>query len=677
MRIAAPLALLALTPLGVAQPYTVGVFDAKLTGGTGASSAGFLEVFEDMPEYDAEPLSDLDLGALYGYDVLILYDLHEAGSVAPGWKANVSQFAQAGGSILSIYHQHLFSQVGAGILKVRVPEVGPVGEGPLVEGLSQFKTDWSDHIILNGGPQGKTFLENTEGQPVAAHGALGKGKLISCGLALGIERDWQTSKPPEGMERQLLVNMLRWLQPEQRWPERLAAYAVHAELKTWLETAYVRQPSEAVLRIKGVVPKAGETGAVDITVTDAEGGELTSQAIWTAKPAPEAEVGIIDERINVPTEGLAAGPAHVKRILKVGGRILDSASPTQLVRSEPPEQEFRAFWTHAFDDRLPEDIMPRIRACGFNAVVPRTSGGTGAFYLSKVLPDVQNILGEEDWLENCIRHAHANGLQVHPYRNCFVMEGRASDETIAAFREAGQLQVAPDGRPLGWACPSQEVNRELEVTAALDIVANYDVDGFQFDFIRYPSADGCFCERCREKFEQEHGAQVEDWPKDALAKGAIFTEYTAFRQAQITETVRMVSEAIRRAKPNVRISAAVFRDYATDSVAVGQDWVTWAEEGYIDFLCPMDYTEDPTKLDGWVRDQVALVGDKIPVCAGLGLASSSSAMETPEDMALQIDIARQAGAKGFVLFAWRPGCDEKIVLPQRDDCLAGTPSIPW
>jgi len=677
MRALAGLLLVLVGGPALSQPYTVGVFDVALTGGRGASSSGFLAAFDELPEYEAEPLDALDLSVLLQYDIIVLYDMHEPGNVTDTWRQNLQRYAEAGGSVLSLYHQHLFPSIGPGVLKVYVREVRPVGDGPIAEGISAFRTAWGDHIILQPGAGATVFLENAEGQPVAASGQLGKGKLIDCGLALGLRSDWRNSKPPEGMERALLRNMLQWLQPEERWPSRLAAYAKQPELTAWIETKVARQPQPVVLRVRGVALKGGRMGSAGLTVTDANGTSREARGELRGTDVPGVEVVRINETVSVSTEGLASGEAVAAHAIEGADGETKGESEVRLVRATPPETEFRAFWTHAREDRLPADIMPKIKACGFNAVVPRSSGGTGAFYLSKVLPDVQNILGEEDWLANCIEHAHANGLQVHPYRNCFVMEGRASEETIATFRAEGRLQVSPEGRPLDWMCPSQAINRQVELAAASEFVGDYEVDGFQYDFIRYPNASGCFCDRCREKFERERGEQVGDWPEDVVADGELFDEYTRFRQTQITETVKMVSEAIRKIDPEVRISAAVFRDYERDSVSVGQDWVTWAEEGYVDFLCPMDYTDDVEKLDGWVRDQVERVGEYVPVCAGLGLAASSARMEAPEDMAVQIDIARQAGAKGFVLFAWYPDCDEKIVLPQRVDCLAGSPPVPW
>jgi len=660
-----------------ADPYVVGVFDVGLTGGDGASSAGFLKAFDDLDEYEGRALDSLDMGTLLQCDIVIMYDVHRPGKVTDKWRDNVAGFAKIGGSVLSVYHQHEFRSIGPGVLKVPQRQVRPVGDTPLVAGIEAFTVDWKDHIILAPGPDATVFLENAKGRPVAAFGPFGKGKVISCGLGLGIRSDWRGSKPPPGPEGVLLRNMLDWLQPEERWPVRLAAHAVESELSVISTAKFARQPQPIIMTIRGILQDAETKGTMVVAITDAAGKVVTARVDLAAQPVPGAQCGKVRATCAVSTEGLASGPATVRYVLDFAGAETKDEFPVQLVRAEPPAEEFRAFWSHAFEDRLPEDVMPRIKACGFNAVIPRISGGTGAFYLSKVLPDVKNILGEEDWLANCIKHAKANGLQVHPYRNCFIMEGRASKETIAEFRAASRLQEAPDGAPLDWMCPSQDINRQVEVAAAGELVRDYDIDGFQFDFIRYPNDKGCYCPRCRAKFEKLRGEAVANWPADVVRDGALFDEYTAFRQQQITDTVKLVSEAIRKIKPEIRISAAVFRDYARDSVTVGQDWATWAKEGYVDFLCPMDYTEDVGALDGWVRDQMDRVGEYVPICAGLGLAASRARMKTPEDMALQIDIARQAGAKGFVLFAWSPGCDEKIVLPQRDDSLAGDPPVPW
>ena len=101
--------LVVLSAIALAQPYEVGVLDVGMTGGTGASSSGFLKAFEDLPDYHATALAALDGVTLAQCDIVVLYDNHNPGNVTPKWRENLNRFAQAGGSILSIYHQHGFT----------------------------------------------------------------------------------------------------------------------------------------------------------------------------------------------------------------------------------------------------------------------------------------------------------------------------------------------------------------------------------------------------------------------------------------------------------------------------------------------------------------------------------------------------------------------------------------
>ena len=90
--------------------------------------------------------------------------------------------------------------------------------------------------------------------------------------------------------------------------------------------------------------------------------------------------------------------------------------------------------------------------------------------------------------------------------------------------------------------------------------------------------------------------------------------------------VKAVSEQVRRVKPKIKISAAVFRNWAVDRDGVGQDWKLWCERGYLDFVCPMDYTESDGQFDVWVRaksgggQDTGLSGDRSQfVVVGAGL----------------------------------------------------------
>lgn len=218
------------------------------------------------------------------------------------------------------------------------------------------------------------------------------------------------------------------------------------------------------------------------------------------------------------------------------------------------------------------------------------------------------------------------------------------NEEIDRMRTEKRLQATASGEEAAWLCPSNPANFELERDTMLEVVRNYDVDGVHFDYIRYPGSENCYCDGCRERFEAARGAKVADWPKDCYS-GALKTEYQDFRCAQITRLVKAVSEEAHRLKPWIRISAAVFGDYPGCRASVGQDWVLWCREGYLDFVCPMDYTDSDTRFHNIVTNQVSLVGGAVPVYAGIG------AFIIPDDQAVrQMESARADGADGFILF---------------------------
>ncbi len=64
--------------------------------------------------------------------------------------------------------------------------------------------------------------------------------------------------------------------------------------------------------------------------------------------------------------------------------------------------------------------------------------------------------------------------------------------------------------------------------------------------------------------------------------------------AAITEFVRQASRELRKRRPGLKLSAAVFPTPEA-AAARNQDWPAWIRENLIDFACPMTYTEDPSE----------------------------------------------------------------------------------
>ncbi len=215
------------------------------------------------------------------------------------------------------------------------------------------------------------------------------------------------------------------------------------------------------------------------------------------------------------------------------------------------------------------------------------------------------------------------------------------------MRREGRTQVSVDGKPIDWLCPSHPENRRLERESMLEVAKKYAIDGLHFDYIRYPDERSCFCDGCRRRFEAESGHAVKNWPADCF-HGPRQEEYNDWRCRQITTLVADVHRELKRIRPEAKLSAAVFGDYPECRGSVAQDWPLWIRQGFLDFVCPMDYTKDDEQFARLVRKQMKLVAGRVPVYAGIGIAGEYL---SPDRVVGQIHIARSLGTGGFCIFA--------------------------
>ncbi|MDW8025226.1 MAG: family 10 glycosylhydrolase [Armatimonadota bacterium] len=321
--------------------------------------------------------------------------------------------------------------------------------------------------------------------------------------------------------------------------------------------------------------------------------------------------------------------------------------------------EFRALWCHsAFG--IPgwtwERAIEWLSRHGFNAVFPNMLWGGIAYYRSDVLPVAKDVEVAGDQIEACVAAAKKFGVQVHVWKVNWNLI-TATKEFVERMRALKRTQKDLNGNDVDWLCPSHPDNFKLEFESMVEVVRKYDVDGIHFDYIRYPNANCCYCEGCRERFEREMGITVGDFPKGVLS-GELAEKYKQWRCNQITHLVAAVSEAARKLKPNIKISAAVFRDYPRCRETVGQDWLLWVERGYLDFVCPMNYMADMALFKETVERQLKFVSGKAPLYPGIGASAPGL---TPVEVVQQIQIARGLGAKGFIIFNYDVAVAENVL----------------
>jgi len=138
-----------------------------------------------------------------------------------------------------------------------------------------------------------------------------------------------------------------------------------------------------------------------------------------------------------------------------------------------------------------------------------------------------------------------------------------------------------------------------------------------------------------------------NWPA-AVLEGRYAEKFNEWRKGVITDWVRELSTAARRARPGLVISAAVFPALERARKEKAQDWKLWLDRGYIDYVCTMTYTPDLRDFRTEVLKQQAWATQRNKVVVGIG----SWKFDRFSQLAAQIEMTRQLGAPGFVLFSY-------------------------
>lgn len=322
----------------------------------------------------------------------------------------------------------------------------------------------------------------------------------------------------------------------------------------------------------------------------------------------------------------------------------------------PENGEFRAFWCHSarglgkgYDW---DSSIAFLKRHGYNAILANLSWPGTAFYRSSVIPEYPGLATEGDQLEKCLAACRKHGVQCHVWK-VFYNTGWAADTTAFCrqMESEGRTQVRTDREPGNkWLCPSHPKNMRQEADAMVEL-AKKGVDGVHFDYIRYPGDNGCYCSGCRSRFEKRIGRRVADWPKDLKGDGEIAVAWRKFRVDNITAVVRDVARRVRREAPGVKISAAVFQNPETTPDSLAQDWLTWCREGFVDFVCPMNYVDSAPLQRASTRMQLEAVrGTGVRVYPGIGLSVFKKDGCDARRLSEQIETVRAAGAPGFTVF---------------------------
>ena len=399
------------------------------------------------------------------------------------------------------------------------------------------------------------------------------------------------------------------------------------------------------------------------------------------RPASDAATSAAQARdlVSSATSALAGG-AKESDVRPMLARAVDLARAVSYAAVASPATEGRALWLR-LDRNNPESAhraVENARAMNANMLFPETiywSRTINPPATPDAMPQHKGHLGS-DPLRTMIDEGHAHGIEVHAWCEIFfigppqIEDGEPSLLTMhpewLALDRLGRRNANTEEN-FFYVCPARPEVHEYLLRQLEGLAKAYELDGVQLDYIRYPGAatpddSFCYCDYCRKTFQAVAGADPRKL--DPKRDKALWAKWNTWREDRVTSFVEAAHARLHTARPGIVVSAAVVPDPEESVTGKHQNWLKWAQNGWLDLVCTMAYRPDAKGVETVTREALEIIGKKPPVLVGLGPFLGYSADRLVE----QIEASRAAGTAGQALFS-----ENAMTLEQRNALSTG----PW
>jgi uncharacterized lipoprotein YddW (UPF0748 family) len=332
------------------------------------------------------------------------------------------------------------------------------------------------------------------------------------------------------------------------------------------------------------------------------------------------------------------------------------------VKAQKNTEIIRGTWiTNVASDILKskKNIIKGITLCKRNAinniyVVVWNDGVT--MYPSKVLQEYigikqSKVYGTRDPLKEIIEEGHKAGIKVHAwfefgfsytYNDSNSIWRKKYPDWVGRNNKGELLQK---NKFYWWSAINPEVQTFLKKLIT-EVISNYNVDGIQGDD-RMPAmpAEGGYDPFTLQLYAKEHnGATPPQNPKDSA--------WLQWKAKQVSAFGKSVYKMVKGIKPKCIVSWAPSL-YPWSKEQYLQDWPTWLNDGYADYIIPQLYRYKIQDYERILKELKAIVPAEMQhrvfpgILTSLGDGKYQSSRVLTDQM---IRLNRQYGFKGEVFF---------------------------
>ena len=314
------------------------------------------------------------------------------------------------------------------------------------------------------------------------------------------------------------------------------------------------------------------------------------------------------------------------------------------------ELKGRAVWAGPRDAGTSEQSViafaEQLEKAHINTVIIELKGAAGICWPSTGFPDaVTQAYRQFDMPAVLIRECHRRNIKVHAW---FIDYAEGANSFVVK-QHPEWLALNPEGKPttsetlrgrpyqLAWMCPARRpgYTDQWLIPIIKEFALRYDIDAIHHDYIRYPGDLApdtyCFCDYCLRHIPEYAGYLSRTYPDRPfyppidrphleahwersprvlpgnwndltremksrfLLQGSYFPGgnhdldyfFYEYRVNAVKDFARQVFEEVRKVKPQMEFSAAVFKDPVHSGRFIGQDWRRFSD--WVQYAMPMDY----------------------------------------------------------------------------------------
>ncbi len=345
-----------------------------------------------------------------------------------------------------------------------------------------------------------------------------------------------------------------------------------------------------------------------------------------------------------------------RKVSEIELEITNRADQIRMKIIESKPVQLRSFWLDngtfaSLNGRAGvQKLLDSAQKANFNLIFPEI------FYKGKtVIPDNELFVQDsqfENWegdpLKILIEEAKKRKIEIHPWVWVF-NENTSGNPGIILSENPDWANKDKDGNIVSyhnstWLSPAREDVKDFLQQRYLYLVENYDIQGINLDYIRFPEEyRGSFGydEKTVERFKEEYGID----PFKIKSSSSDFSLWNEYRENLITEMVKETSKILKNADPNLLISADVIPGKDEARYRALQNWSFWLEKDYLDFVVPMTYTENLfSELSRWVKEDRKVINKAL--YPGISVFKL-----TDDQMIDQLEEVNRINPNGVSLFA--------------------------